>query len=184
MFWTDWGHKIERATLSGTQRVVIVTSNLFWAFRLDLDRRNRLVFWVDWWWDRVESVDYHGNNRKLLFHSQQLFVSPFPGVTFFSSYLFVPGWGARGHGIYKFSATDANGTVMSGVTIGTFIRGLVAYDSSRQLPGMHWKFVSFNSIKSVIYSVVRDYSKHVKTKRTDCLYKDVRAKIFQHCNFP
>ncbi|XP_078343271.1 low-density lipoprotein receptor-related protein 2-like isoform X2 [Oculina patagonica] len=133
MFWTDWGHKIERATLSGTQRVVIVTSNLFWAFSLDLDRRNRLVFWVDWWWDRVESVDYHGNNRKLLFY-QQLLVSLFPGVTFFSSYLFVPGWGARGHGIYKFSATDANGTVMSGVTIGTFIRGFVAYDSSRQLP--------------------------------------------------
>ena len=136
MFWTAFGaDKIERATLSGTQRVAIVTSNLYWPFGIDLDRRNRLVYWVDGWLNRVESVDYHGNNRKLIFYRQPWARLYFFGVTFFSSYLFVSGWGDSK--IYKFNATNANGTVLSNVKISEEIDGLVAYDSSRQLPGMH-----------------------------------------------
>ncbi|KAL9960475.1 hypothetical protein ACROYT_G033940 [Oculina patagonica] len=132
MFWTDWGQnpKIERATLSGTQRVTIVTSNLELPNGIGLDRRNRLVFWVDGGLNRVESVDYHGNNRKLLFHQQSGFY--FFQVTFLSSYLFVSDWGTEG--IHKFNATSANGAVLSSVKISENIFGLVAYDSSRQLP--------------------------------------------------
>ncbi|KAL9960474.1 hypothetical protein ACROYT_G033939 [Oculina patagonica] len=135
MFWTDWGQnpKIERATLSGTQRVTIVTSNLHWPDGVDLDRRNRLVFWVDGGLDRVESVDYHGNNRKLLFQQQSGF--HFFQVTFFSSYLFVSDW--ETNEIYKFNATSANGSVVSNIKISPLINGLVAYDSSQQLPGIH-----------------------------------------------
>ncbi len=144
MFWTDDGQtpKIERATLLGTQRVTIVTSNLVWVFGIDLDRQKRLVFWVDWLLNRVESVDYHGSNRKLLFYEiYSNFI--FFGVTFLSSCLFVSDWGAEA--VYKFNATSANGTVVSNVKISPFIDGLVAYDISRQLPGMHLKFISFSS---------------------------------------
>ncbi|KAL9960498.1 hypothetical protein ACROYT_G033966 [Oculina patagonica] len=126
--------KIVRATLSGTQAVSIVTSNLRWPFVIDLDRQSRLVFWVDGALGRVESVDYYGNNRKLLFQSHQ---RPWPGyyyygVTFLSPFLFVSDRAT--HGIYKFNATSANGTVVSNVSISQGINGLVAYDSSRQLP--------------------------------------------------
>ncbi|KAL9960532.1 hypothetical protein ACROYT_G034004 [Oculina patagonica] len=140
MFWTDWGQtpKIERATLSGTQRVAIVTSNLLSPFGIDLDRRNRLVFWVNWVPSKVESVDYHGNNRKLLF--RQLGDFSFFGVTFLSSYLFVSDWGTDA--IYKFNATNANGTVVSNVKVSPFIDGLIPYDSSRQLSGQSSPTVS------------------------------------------
>ncbi len=149
MFWTERGQnaKIEKATLSGTQRVVMVTSNLHWPWSIDLDRRNKLIFWVDPVLDRVESVDYHGNNRKLLFQQPGF---NFYGVTFLSSFLYVSDWAT--HRIYKFNATSANGTVLSTVKISPFIDGLVAYDSSRQLPGMHLEFISFSSdpfVKSV-----------------------------------
>lgn len=142
MFWTDIGQtpKIERATLSGTQRVAIVTSNLVLPNGIDLDRENRLVFWVDGTLERVESVDYHGNNRKLLFHSQpqQLPNSYFFGVTFIPPYLFVSDW-AFGGTVYKFSATNANGTVVSDVKIPQVsqLDGLIAFDSLRQLPGTY-----------------------------------------------
>ncbi len=136
MFWTDWGQtpKIERATLSGTKRVTIVTSNLQWPNGIDLDRQNRLVFWVDAGTDRVESVDYHGNNRKLLFQQSGIH---FFGVTFFSSSLFLSEWATDG--IYKINASIANGTINSGVVFSgiTEVMGLVAYDSSRQSPGMN-----------------------------------------------
>ncbi len=137
MFWTDYGQtpKIERATLTGSQRVAIVTSYLRWPFSIDLDRQNRLVFWIDSSVNRIESVDYHGNNRKLLFQQQNGIY--FFGVTFFSSYLFVSDW-TTGE-VYKFSATNINGTALSNVKISQpyAIDGLVAYDSFRQLPGMH-----------------------------------------------
>jgi len=138
MFWTDWGHipKIERATLSGTQRVSIVTSNLRWPFAIDLDRRSRLVFWVDRGLGRVESVDYHGNNRRLLFQQQGV---SFYGVTFSSSNLFSSASDWRTFWIYKVNA-NANGTFVSNVNfknISKQLFGLVSYDSFRQLPGMH-----------------------------------------------
>ncbi|XP_078343445.1 low-density lipoprotein receptor-related protein 5-like [Oculina patagonica] len=129
MFWTDSGQnpKIERATLSGSQRVAIVTSNLLSPNGIDLDRRNRLVFWVDAGTDRVECVDYHGNNRKILFQQNGL---RFIGVTFFSPFLFVTD--SETKRIYKFSAFDTSGAVLGNVDPNTDPNGLVAYDSSRQ----------------------------------------------------
>ncbi|KAL9960499.1 hypothetical protein ACROYT_G033967 [Oculina patagonica] len=147
MFLTYTGStpKIVRATLSGPEAVSIVTSNLHTPFVIDLDRQSRLVFWVDGALGRVESVDYYGNNRKLLFQFHQ---RPWPGyyyygVTFLSPFLFVSDRATDG--IYKFNATSANGTVVSNVSISQEINRLVAYDSSRQLPGVemadadtHW----------------------------------------------
>lgn len=141
MFWTDIGQtpKMERATLSGTQRVVMVTSNLVRPYGIDLDRGNRLVFWVDATLERVESVDYHGNNRKLLFQSepQRLPNFSFNGVTFITPYLFVSEWASNR--VLKFSATNANGTVISNVKIPQVsqLGGIIAYDSLRQLPGTY-----------------------------------------------
>ena len=136
MFWTDWGQtpKIEKSTLNGTQRITIVTSNLQWPNGIDLDRRKRLVFWVDAGTDRVEYVDYHGNNRKLLFQQRGIHLF---GVTFSSSYLFVSEWATNG--IYKLNATNINGTVVNGVVFRNTVKvmGLVAYDSFRQSPGLH-----------------------------------------------
>lgn len=144
MFWTDWGltPKIERATLYGTQRVTIVTSNLRWPNGIDLDRRNRLVFWVDAGTGRVESVDYHGNSRKLLFQQRGIHLF---GVTFFSSSLFASEWVSDG--IYQFNASKANGTIISGVAFHSIdkVMGLVAYDSSRQPLGMSLRHTSCSS---------------------------------------
>ena len=132
MFWTDWGKtpKIEKSTLDGTQRVAIVTSNLSWPNGIGLDRRNKLVFWVDARTDAIESVDYNGNKRTLLF---QQYGIHFFGVTFASTYLFVTEWATNG--VYKVDAS--NGTIVSGVKIGFGrVMGLVTYDSSLQSPGL------------------------------------------------
>ncbi|XP_078342997.1 P-selectin-like [Oculina patagonica] len=136
MFWTSSGQapKIERATLSGTQRVAIVTSNLQAPAGIDLDRRKGLVFWVDGGLERIEVVDYNGNNRKLIFHpanSLQFF-----GATLLSSSLFVTEWSRKGvwEVVDASSADDVSS--INGVTFGGIdnIMGIVAYDSSRQVP--------------------------------------------------
>lgn len=132
MFWTDWGNppKIEKSTVHGTNRVAIVTTNLTHPFGITLDRRNKHIFWVDNGMDVIESVDYNGNSRKLLFHQPGM---SFSGVTFTSSYLFINGWNQN-----WVSQLDAyNGTVVGNVTTsGILTGGIVAFNSSLQLPGL------------------------------------------------
>jgi len=46
MIWTDWGvnPKIERVSLTGNQRLAIVTTDLSWPNGIDLDKGNKRIF--------------------------------------------------------------------------------------------------------------------------------------------
>ena len=132
MIWTDWGSnpKIEKASLSGQQRVAIVTTEVYWPNGIDLDRGGKRVYWVDAGYDRVESVDYNGNNRKLLFQMQGL--HPF-GVALIPPFLFFTDWATH----REFHMLDATtGEVLKSFSInGGQPMGIVAYDSGRQPAG-------------------------------------------------
>ena len=132
MFWTDWGlnPKIERATSSGKQRSAIVTTNLYHPNGLDLDKGNQRIFWVDAALDRVESIDYNGGNRKLLFQRSGL--HPF-GVTLVPPFLFFTDWNTNRE-VHKLDALT--GEVFRSYTInGGKPMGVVVYDGSRQPSG-------------------------------------------------
>ena len=133
MFWTDWGAnpKIERASLTGSQRLAIVTANLHWPNCIDLDKGNKRIFWVDatYMHDKVESVDYNGNNRKRLYQQEGL--HPF-GVALVPPFLFFTDWAAHQE-IHQLDAD--NGTVLRSYDISGQPMGIVAYDSSRQPAG-------------------------------------------------
>ncbi|KAK2557468.1 Low-density lipoprotein receptor-related protein 6, partial [Acropora cervicornis] len=131
MFWTDWGSapKIEKATLTGSQRVSIVTSNLRWPNGMELDKGNKRVYWVDGGTDRIESVNYQGNNRILL--SKVKGYHPF-GVAMISRFLFVTDWALRGI-LHKVDADSGHFIVGNYKTRGRLM-GIVAYDQSRQPP--------------------------------------------------
>ena len=133
MFWTDWGSapKIEKAMLTGGQRVPIVTSNLHWPNGMELDRGNKRIYWVDGGTDRIESVNYQGNNRILL--SQVTGFHAF-GVAMISPFLFFTDW-ASGGVLHKLDADTGNYIVNNYKTRGRLM-GIVAYDQSRQPPGM------------------------------------------------
>ena len=132
MFWNAWGDtpKVEKSNLDGTQRFVMVTSNHTGPSGITLDRRNKLVYWVNEYSGAIESVDYNGNNRTLLF--QQIGLN-FYSVSFISPYLFTTGWNTNG--ILKFDVF--NGTVVGFLLLsrgGAY--GLVAYDSYRKISGL------------------------------------------------
>ena len=103
MIWSDAGThpKIEKASLSGNQRVAIVTTYLSYPNGIELDRGNKRIFWVDVRYDRVETVDYNGNNRKILF--QQDGLHPY-GVVLIAPFLFFTDWN-RHHEVHKLEAT-------------------------------------------------------------------------------
>ncbi|XP_022793557.1 prolow-density lipoprotein receptor-related protein 1-like isoform X2 [Stylophora pistillata] len=134
MFWNAWGSapKVEKSNLDGTQRVAIVTSNLTWPSGITLDRQNKLVYWVDESRGTIESFDYGGNNRTLLFQQKGL---NFYSVTFISPYLFITGW--RRNWIYKVDVS--NGTVLSVLSLSHGdAMGLVAIDSYRRPSAVTW----------------------------------------------
>ena len=132
MIWTDVGKypKIERASLSGKQRVAIVTKYLYLPNGIELDKGNKRIFWVDAGYDRVETVDYYGNNRKILF--QQSWLRPF-GVVLIAPFLFFTNWGYPV--VHKLDATNGNVLRIYGINGGQPM-GIVAYDSARQPSGI------------------------------------------------
>ena len=79
--------------------------------------------------NRVESIDYHGNNRTLLYYQSG---NHFFGVTFISPYLFVTEWNLKG--VHKLNASS--GAVEGSVYFNAIdkLMALVPYGSSWQRP--------------------------------------------------
>ena len=154
MIWTDWGvnPKIERASLSGSQRLAIVTTNLHWPNGIELDRGNKRIFWVDAGHDRVESVDYNGNDRKLLY--QQQYLHPFD-VALIPPFLFFTDWVAQKE-VHQLDA--ATGHVLRSFSVnGGQPMGIVPYDSSRQPLGIYTVFLQFIT---VLFISLTNYNLH------------------------
>ena len=142
MFWIDTGNisKVERSTLYGTQRVTLAVHNNTYQAGITLDRRRKLIFWLSQW-NLIESIDYNGQNRRKVFQRGGV---DFRAITLISSDLFVFNrW--MSSSVYRLNPSD--GKVKSNVTItrhwGGF-NGLVAYDSSLQLPGLPLNYSNLN----------------------------------------
>ena len=71
MFWTDWGStpKIERASLSGTNRILLInlTSSVQnWPNAIILDYLEDRIYWINAWMNAINSADLDGNNRRII----------------------------------------------------------------------------------------------------------------------
>ena len=133
MIWTEVGTypKIEQASLNGNQRVTVVATSLHLPNGIELDRGNKRIFWVDAGYDRVETVDYNGKNRKILFQLDGL--HPY-GVVLIAPFLFFTDWNTH-HEVHKLDATTGNVLRSYSITGGQPV-GIVAYDSARQPSGI------------------------------------------------
>ena len=71
MYWSDWGNvpRIEKASMDGSGRVVIHSTNLTWPNALTLDIPSQTLYWADASFDKVESSRVDGSNRRLITNS-------------------------------------------------------------------------------------------------------------------
>ena len=103
---------------------------IFIIHGLDLDKGNQRIFWVDAALDRVESIDYNGGNRKLIFQLSGL--HPF-GVALAPPFLFFTDWNTKRE-VHKLDALT--GEVLRSYSInGGQPMGVVIYDGFRQPSG-------------------------------------------------
>ncbi|KAH6935214.1 hypothetical protein HPB50_004783 [Hyalomma asiaticum] len=94
MFWTDWGQpaKIERAALDGSERRVLVSTDLGWPNGLALDAREGRLYWADARTDRMESSRLDGSDRRVLLDHQLPHVF---GFTLLGQYIYWTDWQGR-----------------------------------------------------------------------------------------
>ncbi|XP_077189800.1 low-density lipoprotein receptor-related protein 8 isoform X2 [Paroedura picta] len=89
LYWSDWGDiaKIEKSGLNGVDRQVLVKENIEWPNGITLDLLNQRLYWVDSKLHLLSSVDFTGNNRKVLISSANYLSHPF-GLAVFEDRVF------------------------------------------------------------------------------------------------
>lgn len=74
IFWTNWGSypRIERASMDGEMRTVIVQQKIFWPNGLAIDYPTRLLYFADGNLDHLHFCKYDGSNRKQVISSGEV----------------------------------------------------------------------------------------------------------------
>ena len=110
MYWTDWGYhpKIERADMSGKQRVALVNSRLSWPNGLTLDKDKNRLYWVDVSFNKLEYLYLSTNIRMTLISSSATLPHPF-GLTLLGDYLYWTDW--RNYAVYRANKNSADVSV-------------------------------------------------------------------------
>lgn len=93
MYWTDWGSsaKIEKASMDGTSRSVLIDTNLGWPNGLTLDYVTQTLYWCDALLDRLEKCGTDGSLRMILPTQPNVLQHPF-GITFYMNRLYWSDW--------------------------------------------------------------------------------------------
>ncbi|XP_076313100.1 LDL receptor protein 1 isoform X3 [Tachypleus tridentatus] len=110
LFWSDWGFlpRIERASLDGTDRTVLVNTSLQMIVDLALDLKEDKLYWCDSHTDTIERINLDGTKRELVLHGQVL--KNALDITVYGSYLY---WTDIGKGSIMRTKKDSNESIIS-----------------------------------------------------------------------
>ena len=162
MFWTDWSFhspKIERASLAGLDRIVLVdlqNSSQYWPNGIFIDYTEDRVYWIDAWIDAIDSCDLNGNNRRQVASPVHPIFNMHPfDFTVYDDILYWSDWNTDS--IERLNWTTA--AYIGGLGVLTYDRvfGVALLDNSRQpaSAGKQIKIkqtVSWISITRLVYS--------------------------------
>ncbi|KAK7113108.1 hypothetical protein V1264_012457 [Littorina saxatilis] len=128
IFWSDWGRtpKIERATMAGNDREIIVSTDLGWPNGLSIDFDEDKIYWADAQKDRIERSNLDGNYREVIV---QTTVHPF-SLTVFGYHIYWTDWTLRG--VYRAEKHTGANLKMLVQGLSTRPMGIIAFSSSRQ----------------------------------------------------
>ncbi|XP_071951355.1 uncharacterized protein [Antedon mediterranea] len=128
LFWTEFGEpaQIERSFLDGSHRQVIVSKPLVSPNGLTIDFASKRLFFGDRSSSKIESVDYDGLNRKLVFAKP---AAHFFDMDIYQDYLLFTEWNENTgvHAIEFESGREQKSLLHDGIAY-----GIKTYSPSRQ----------------------------------------------------
>ena len=136
LFLTDWGSspKIERATLAGTQRTVLVdlrNVTQYWPNAVIVDYTEDRIYWIDAWIDAIESCDLYGKHRRKLTNRIHPSFNMFPfDFTVYDDILYWSDWNTDS--IERLNLTTAAYLGGLGILTSDRVFGVALLDDSRQ----------------------------------------------------
>uniref|UniRef100_A0A1I7SE82 EGF-like domain-containing protein n=1 Tax=Bursaphelenchus xylophilus TaxID=6326 RepID=A0A1I7SE82_BURXY len=83
--------KLEACSMDGTRRRTLINTHTHQVSGVVVDIAGKRVYWVDPKVDRVESIDYDGNDRRIVATGMNNVPHPF-GLTLFDQYLYWTDW--------------------------------------------------------------------------------------------
>ena len=65
MYWTEWGAKphVERASMDGRFRHIIISDKLYWPGGLTIDYTSNLLYFSDAYLDFIDYCEFDGSGR-------------------------------------------------------------------------------------------------------------------------
>ena len=173
MYWTDWGYhpKIERADMSGKQRVALVNSRLSWPNGLTLDNDKNRLYWVDARFDKLEYLHLSTNIRVTLISSSATLPHPF-GLTLLGDYLYWTDW--RNYAVYRANKNSADLSIfVTGIGKPMDIHGYNL--SEKTTPG---KEKAFSTKKKNVYVVDNSLNWNFQGKKMAA----IMTQTFEKCS--
>ncbi|KAG8174491.1 hypothetical protein JTE90_006649 [Oedothorax gibbosus] len=132
MFWSDCGlrHNIQRCTMDGTNRKVIVKEDIEIVNSLAIDLDSQRIFWVDYIKRHLSSAKFDGNHRRNLITGQKTPRS----IDIYGQHVYFVAFQGRHNAVYKASKIDGSGLtkVFDGKET---LRSLKVFHPSKQLEG-------------------------------------------------
>ena len=132
LYWIDSGlDQIERASMDGTSRTVLINSDLSSAYALTLDYNTQTLYWADASYDKIEMSSANGTGRTLLTTTNIL--NPWD-ITFFQGRLY---WSDTSHNrILSTDADSASSVDFVGSSISGNPHGVIVISEDRQPEGI------------------------------------------------
>ncbi|XP_063861273.1 low-density lipoprotein receptor-related protein 2-like isoform X3 [Scylla paramamosain] len=89
LFWTDWGEnpRIERVSLSGQNRSVIIQTKIFWPNGLTVDIPNKRIYFADSKLDYIDFCYYDGSGRQQVLAQSHYLLHPH-SLSIFEDYVY------------------------------------------------------------------------------------------------
>ena len=144
MYWTAVGSpKIEKASMDGSARSVVIDTDLDWPNGLTLDYASQILYWVDTRLDKIEKSNVDGSMRTLLTTPnnviQHVVQQPF-GITFFKNRLYWSDWATNSIFTAPVADAELNTTVFFGGLRSDPLR-LHIVDECTQPVGKHYNIL-------------------------------------------
>ena len=165
MFWTDWSFhnpKIERASLAGLDRIVLVdlqNSSQYWPNGIFIDYTEDRVYWIDAWIDTIDSCDLNGNNRRQVASPVHPIFNMHPfDFTVYDDILYWSDWNTDSIETLNWTTAAYKGSL--GILTSDRVFGVALLDNSRQ-PASAGKQIKIKQIVSWL-SIIRTlvFKKH------------------------